>query len=104
MYYDAPPMRDARYARRIILDANRDLSRFVQTYLEAKGKNDLGLFMEANHLRAVVVAAWARLAEERDSLPDEFQGVMGEAIARIREYLAQISTPPRAQRGSAKGI
>ena len=51
MYHDHSPVRDSRYARRLVLDLERESSAFEENYWEAQSRNDAGLRASSNRER-----------------------------------------------------
>ena len=98
MFYDAEgyaaSVKDERYARRLVMDADSEARRFVTLYREAQEKNDQKLYEQANDSRRTVVIEQARLVAEHAELPLASHGLVLEAGDRIRRLLEEFPAFP----------
>ena len=93
MFYDAEgyaaSVKDERYARRLVMDADSEARRFVNLNKEAQEKNDQGLYEQLNDSRRTVAAEHARLIAEHSELPLASHGLVLESAERLRRLLEE---------------
>ena len=77
MYYDHSPVRDSRYARRLVF---LELSAFEENYWEAESRNDAGLRAASNSERENVQRQFDTLRDMRDELPQFDQQRIDQAL------------------------
>ena len=82
-FYDRPPVKDRRWARKMAREANEQITQFAKAYLDAREKNDRGLYEETNELREGLITLQNTLGVEIDLVPLDSTVEMTNALSRV---------------------
>ena len=106
MFYDAEgyaaSVKDERYARRIVINADGEARRYVNLNKEVQEKNDQGLYEQLNDSRRTVAAEHARLIAELSELPLASHGLVLESAERLRRLLEEFPDVSDPQADNAR--
>ena len=95
-YHAIPPVKDGRWARRMVRDSHNQITEFLKLYKEAGEKNDKGLYQECNELREDLITLQSTLGIEVDLVPVGNSADLVRVIARLGETLRSCPTFPPA--------
>ena len=95
-FYDRPPVKDRRWARKMAREANEQITQFAKAYLNAREKNDRGLYEDTNELREGLITLQNTLGVEIDLVPLDSTVEMTNALSRVAETLQSCPNFPPA--------
>ena len=85
MWYDSSPVKDSRYARRLILDLERDATTYEDNNRTAVERNDAGLKASSNTARENLERQFNTLLGMRDDLPEFHRQRIDDALGHATE-------------------
>ena len=86
-YYNAPYLRDGRYARRISKDATDQINAFNKNYREAQGTNDGEIFQKMNAQRDGLILLQRNLEMEMNAIPQDDRGTVASVLTKLLDTL-----------------